>query len=307
MPGVLQMAEEAEGIMVGEEQTGYQMVVPPIFIFTTFYHTKVCDWPRNAACISNIGNGGNGGGEGGNIGSDGGNGGENEGSGSNNGGSVGGNGEGETTWLPNGCPANIHIHHLLPHESDCTKFYYCVRGEKVMRECASGTHFNPFLQVCDWPQNAGCTVDGGNGGNGDSGNGGENGGSGGGNDGGSSGGENGGSGGGNDGGSSGGENGGSGGGNNGGSSGGENGGSGGGNGAGGNGEGNGGGGITWLPNGCPNIHIHHLLPHESDCTKFYYCVYGQKVMRECAPGTHFNPSLQVGTDLKKLSKSFIKS
>ncbi|KPI96666.1 putative chitinase 3 [Papilio xuthus] len=260
---------------------------------------QVCDWPRNAGCISNGGNGengGNGGNEGGNGGSEGSNGGSN---GGENGGSGGGSSGGETTWLPNGCPANIHIHHLLPHESDCTKFYYCVRGEKVMRECAPGTHFNPFLQVCDWPQNAGCTVNGGNDGSGsgnDGSNGGENGGSGGGNDGAvcdwpknagcSSNGGNGGSGG------SGGENGGSGGGN-----GGENGGTGGDNGGSNGGENGGGsndGGTNWLPNGCPsNIHIHHLLPHESDCTKFYYCVRGEKVVRECPTGTHFNPTVQV--------------
>ncbi|GBP61701.1 hypothetical protein EVAR_89080_1 [Eumeta japonica] len=62
--------------------------------------------------------------------------------------------------LSNGCPVNWDIHHLLPHESDCRLFYYCVRGEKVLRECSPGTHFD-LEQVCDWPENVGCQLAGG--------------------------------------------------------------------------------------------------------------------------------------------------
>ncbi|XP_041980994.1 extensin-like [Aricia agestis] len=65
----------------------------------------------------------------------------------------------EMEFLPNGCPVDPHIHWLLPHETDCELFYYCVWGELVLRECApGGLHFNRVLQVCDWPQNAGCTT-----------------------------------------------------------------------------------------------------------------------------------------------------
>ncbi|XP_048002126.1 probable chitinase 10 isoform X2 [Leguminivora glycinivorella] len=41
--------------------------------------------------------------------------------------------------------------------------------------------------------------------------------------------------------------------------------------------------------------IHHLLPHEWDCTKFYYCEYGEKWVtpRDCAPGTEFSYELQI--------------
>ncbi|XP_053621181.1 uncharacterized protein LOC128681377 isoform X2 [Plodia interpunctella] len=60
--------------------------------------------------------------------------------------------------LPNGCPADFHVHQLLPHESDCTKFYYCIFGELVERSCGEGTAFNPTLQVCDHPDNVGCAV-----------------------------------------------------------------------------------------------------------------------------------------------------
>lgn len=50
--------------------------------------------------------------------------------------------------LPNGCPLDFSIHLLLPHETDCEKFYYCNFGQKVVRNCAPGTHFDPALQVC---------------------------------------------------------------------------------------------------------------------------------------------------------------
>jgi hypothetical protein len=48
--------------------------------------------------------------------------------------------------FPNGCPADFDVHQLLPH-ADCTKFYYCVFGEKVERDCPPELHFNPTLQV----------------------------------------------------------------------------------------------------------------------------------------------------------------
>ncbi|CAH2087532.1 unnamed protein product [Euphydryas editha] len=61
-------------------------------------------------------------------------------------------------FLPNGCPTNPHIHWLLPHENNCNQFYYCVWGEKVLRVCPATLHFNPVLQVCDWPSDAGCAT-----------------------------------------------------------------------------------------------------------------------------------------------------
>ncbi|KOB58171.1 Insect intestinal mucin 4 [Operophtera brumata] len=64
----------------------------------------------------------------------------------------------EIDFLSNGCPVDPHIHWLLPHAEDCNLFYYCVWGELVLRECPSALHFNPVIQVCDWPTNAGCAV-----------------------------------------------------------------------------------------------------------------------------------------------------
>lgn len=54
----------------------------------------------------------------------------------------------EVIYLPNGCPEDFDVYLLLPHETICNKFYYCVHGEKVERECAPGTLFNPAIMVC---------------------------------------------------------------------------------------------------------------------------------------------------------------
>lgn len=51
----------------------------------------------------------------------------------------------------------------------------------------------------------------------------------------------------------------------------------------------------WLENGCPtDFEVHKLLPHETYCNRFYYCVFGNKVERTCAPGTYFNPNADPG-------------
>ncbi|KAL2714965.1 peritrophin-1-like [Vespula squamosa] len=69
------------------------------------------------------------------------------------------------TPIPTECPAkdsrNYTVH--VAHESDCTKFYKCDHGKKVEMSCplmndkGDRLHFNPRLQVCDYPENAGCT------------------------------------------------------------------------------------------------------------------------------------------------------
>ncbi|XP_046825741.1 peritrophin-1-like [Vespa crabro] len=69
------------------------------------------------------------------------------------------------TPIPTECPAvdplNYTVH--LAHESDCTKFYKCDHGKKIEMSCplmnnnGEKLHFNPKLQVCDFPEKAGCT------------------------------------------------------------------------------------------------------------------------------------------------------
>lgn len=68
--------------------------------------------------------------------------------------------------IPTKCPKDnsgdaVHI----AHEYDCTKFYKCDWGHKVLFDCPymneqkDRLHFNKVLQVCDWPWNAGCEDD----------------------------------------------------------------------------------------------------------------------------------------------------
>ncbi|XP_045508135.1 multiple epidermal growth factor-like domains protein 6 [Colias croceus] len=111
--------------------------------------------------------------------------------------------------LANGCPSDFTVRRQFPHESDCSKYYNCVKGEKLLETCPKGQHFNAKAEVCDSPANAGCdptcSCN------------------------------------------------------------------------------------STLPNGCPSdFNIEKLFPHESDCTKYYQCVHGNKVLRSCAPGTHFS-------------------
>ncbi|XP_049777065.1 integumentary mucin C.1-like isoform X4 [Schistocerca cancellata] len=45
----------------------------------------------------------------------------------------------------------------LPHASNCSQFCKCDHGKPVTMDCPAGLHFNAVLEVCDWPQNAGCS------------------------------------------------------------------------------------------------------------------------------------------------------
>ncbi|XP_054928295.1 uncharacterized protein [Dermacentor andersoni] len=40
---------------------------------------------------------------------------------------------------------------LLPHESDCAKYYQCVHSNPILRTCAQGTIFDIQRQACNWP------------------------------------------------------------------------------------------------------------------------------------------------------------
>nr|XP_022904614.1 chondroitin proteoglycan-2-like [Onthophagus taurus] len=63
------------------------------------------------------------------------------------------------------CPAvNEEIATLLPHDSDCSKFYKCETGVAIVYDCPAGLYFNPVLSVCDYPEEVDCNGSGGNGG-----------------------------------------------------------------------------------------------------------------------------------------------
>ncbi|KAI5634700.1 chitin binding peritrophin-A domain-containing protein [Phthorimaea operculella] len=52
-------------------------------------------------------------------------------------------------FLPNGCPEDFSVHLLLPHESDCQRYYSCSNGRKILMQCAPGTLFDVDLHGCN--------------------------------------------------------------------------------------------------------------------------------------------------------------
>ncbi|XP_022901762.1 peritrophin-1-like [Onthophagus taurus] len=55
------------------------------------------------------------------------------------------------------CPeTNGPLAAYLPHETDCSQFYECDWGNKILMSCPSGLYFNPKLNVCDYPVNVEC-------------------------------------------------------------------------------------------------------------------------------------------------------
>ncbi|KAG8181143.1 hypothetical protein JTE90_002503, partial [Oedothorax gibbosus] len=55
------------------------------------------------------------------------------------------------------CPSEKTKHPVYkPHPTDCGKFYVCDGGEPHLKVCQKGLHFNPKIQTCDYPRNAGC-------------------------------------------------------------------------------------------------------------------------------------------------------
>lgn len=55
------------------------------------------------------------------------------------------------------CPSDDSLV-FLPDSVDCAIYYVCNWGTPVQMQCGIGLHFNPTLNVCDWPQNAGCSA-----------------------------------------------------------------------------------------------------------------------------------------------------
>ncbi|GFU97803.1 chondroitin proteoglycan 2 [Trichonephila clavipes] len=51
------------------------------------------------------------------------------------------------------CPTRFGIY---PDSKNCNKFYHCSHWTEYHKTCPSNLHFNPGLQVCDWPYRAGC-------------------------------------------------------------------------------------------------------------------------------------------------------
>ncbi|XP_022816847.1 probable chitinase 10 [Spodoptera litura] len=125
-------------------------------------------------------------------------------------------------YLPNGCPSDFKVHILLPHESDCSKYYICSNGKKIEMSCEPGTLFDINMQLCNWADEIDCPHPPSS------------------------------------------------------------------------------SSSTTpqklkhvLPNGCPSdFTIHYLLPHETDCDKFYSCSRGRKILMPCTSGMCFDYTIQ---------------
>ncbi len=59
----------------------------------------------------------------------------------------------------NECPVYWIGTFLLPNPANCSTFYSCSDGVPILMHCPDGLHFNAELDVCDWPENAGCMDD----------------------------------------------------------------------------------------------------------------------------------------------------
>ncbi len=46
---------------------------------------------------------------------------------------------------------------LLANPENCATYFSCSKGVPILMHCPDGLHFNDRLDVCDWPQNAGCS------------------------------------------------------------------------------------------------------------------------------------------------------
>jgi hypothetical protein len=47
---------------------------------------------------------------------------------------------------------------FFPNPDDCGSYYVCNWGDAILMQCPAGLHFNPSLNVCDWPEQAGCSL-----------------------------------------------------------------------------------------------------------------------------------------------------
>lgn len=60
---------------------------------------------------------------------------------------------------PERCPIEEqHMDILLPNQENCSTYYQCVHGYRVLRSCGEGTHFNAVKKICDWPYRANCRM-----------------------------------------------------------------------------------------------------------------------------------------------------
>ncbi|CAG9790986.1 unnamed protein product [Diatraea saccharalis] len=166
-------AEDSNGELVAHENcnqfyicsAGVPVVLscPANLLFNPY--KNICDWPDKVECGNRVipdgedcddndnegdDNGGNGSGDnGGNGGGD--NGGEGNGDGGNGGGTCNCNPE----EAPAICAAEDSNGELVAHEN-CNQFYICSAGAPVVLSCPGNLLFNPYKNICDWPDKVEC-------------------------------------------------------------------------------------------------------------------------------------------------------
>ncbi|KAJ4443199.1 hypothetical protein ANN_04866 [Periplaneta americana] len=65
------------------------------------------------------------------------------------------------TATPPKCPYPDPAYSVFfPHPSSCRWFYHCSNGVAYCKICPGNLHWNPILDTCDWPDHAGCSLDG---------------------------------------------------------------------------------------------------------------------------------------------------
>ncbi|KAJ6635647.1 Peritrophin-1 [Pseudolycoriella hygida] len=57
---------------------------------------------------------------------------------------------------PESDPENIVF---IPSDEYCDKYYICFNGTLFEFRCAQGLHFNPVLNICDFPRYANCKIE----------------------------------------------------------------------------------------------------------------------------------------------------
>ncbi|OWR41650.1 peritrophin 1 [Danaus plexippus plexippus] len=71
----------------------------------------------------------------------------------------GGDNDGPCNCIPDEAPiicARQGSHGILIAHKHCNKFYVCVNGRNVTMNCPAGLFYNPYREVCDFPNNVKC-------------------------------------------------------------------------------------------------------------------------------------------------------
>merc|ERR1719158_1271134 len=64
----------------------------------------------------------------------------------------------EDRFPPVECPESTDgFSVFIPHPFDCSKYYHCKGDVPILQECPANLHFDTSINVCNYPEVAGCT------------------------------------------------------------------------------------------------------------------------------------------------------